>query len=166
MDAISTLKRIRILLSLFMAGLILSGLTAFPLVSEANILYQFAGPGTAVERAWPALGNWITRAHEGLTQTNAKYPFILYGTDWLAFAHIVIAIAFIGPLRDPVKNLWVIQFGLIACVLVIPMVLIFGPIRGIPVFWRVLDCSFGVIGFIPLLFARKGVARLVTAGGA
>ena len=25
--------------------------------------------------------------------------------DWLAFAHVVIAVAFWGPLRDPVKNI-------------------------------------------------------------
>ena len=29
---------------------------------------------------------------------------IAYGTDWLAFAHITIAVAFLGPLKDPVRN--------------------------------------------------------------
>jgi hypothetical protein len=33
----------------------------------------------------------------------------------IAFAHLAIAIAFIGPYIDPVRNKWVITFGLIAC---------------------------------------------------
>ena len=33
---------------------------------------------------------------------------------------LVIAIVFIGPLRDPVKNVWVVEFGMIACALVVP----------------------------------------------
>jgi hypothetical protein len=57
---------------------------------------------------------------------------LAYGTDWLAFAHLVIAIAFLGPLKDPVRNIWVVEFGMIACLLVIPLALICGPIRGIP----------------------------------
>ena len=81
--------------------------------------------------------------------------YIPYGTDWLAFAHLVIAIAFIGPWRDPIKNVWVIDFGLIACVAVIPLAMIAGQFRGIPVWWRFIDCSFGVFGAIPLLLVRR-----------
>jgi hypothetical protein len=88
------------------------------------------------------------------------YPFIAYGTDWLAFGHIAIAVAFLGPLRDPVKNLWVVEFAMIACILVIPWALIFGPLRGIPFLWRLLDCSFGVFGIIPLWLARNDIRRL------
>ena len=36
---------------------------------------------------------------------------------WLAFAHIVIAIAFVGPPRDPVRNVWVIELALIDFIL-------------------------------------------------
>jgi hypothetical protein len=88
------------------------------------------------------------------TATNAHYPFLAYGTDWLAFAHLVIAVAFIGPYFDPIRNKWVITFGLIACVGVIPLALIAGPIRGIPFGWRLIDCSFGVCGAIPFCCAR------------
>ena len=73
-----------------------------------------------------------------------------YGTDWLAFAHLVIAVAFIGPLLDPVRNRWVITFGMIACVMVLPLALICGPIRGIPLYWQLIECSLGVFGIIPL----------------
>ena len=85
-----------------------------------------------------------------LSDTGQRYPFLAYGTDWLAFAHLVIAVAFVGPWLDPVRNRWVISFGLIACVAVLPLALIAGPIRGIPVYWRLIDCSFGLLGAIPL----------------
>lgn len=111
--------------------------------------------------AWPAMALWITRLHRGLEETASRYPFVLYGTDWLGFAHLMIAVAFIGPLKDPVRNLWVVEFGMIACVLVIPLALIMGPIRGIPVFWRMIDCSFGVVGILPLWLARRDIVRLV-----
>jgi hypothetical protein len=160
MDTRKLRRRIRYLLSFFVVGLVISGLTAFPLVWEITILYRLMGPNTAVEHWWPAMSQWISTVHQGMIDANASYPFLFYGTDWLAFAHIVIAIAFWGPLRDPVKNLWVIEFGMIACALVIPLALICGPLRGIPAFWRMIDCSFGVVGFFPLWLARKYVRRL------
>ena len=101
------------------------------------------------------LVDWLIYVHAGLTVTYQTYSFIVVGTDWLAFAHIVIAIAFIGPLRDPIRNVWVIEFGMIACALVIPAALIFGSLRGLPFLWQLLDCSFGIIGIIPLLLAYR-----------
>jgi len=89
-----------------------------------------------------------------------EHPFLFYATDWLAFGHFVIAIVFIGALRDPVRNRWLFDFGLIACVLVIPYALVFGGLRGIPIWWRLIDCSFGVFGFIPLWFCRKWTDEL------
>jgi hypothetical protein len=45
-------------------------------------------------------------------------------------------------------------------VLVIPYAFIFGAVRGIPVWWRWIDCSFGVFGFIPLWFCRRWAREL------
>jgi hypothetical protein len=129
--------------------------------SQIDVIVRGQGEGTWMEQVWAPMAYWISFVHRGLTEASQGYPFILYGTDWLAFAHIVLAIAFLGPLRDPVKNLWVIEFGMIACLLVLPVAMIFGPIRGIPLFWRLLDCSFGVIGIIPLWLSRRYVQRLV-----
>ena len=70
----------------------------------------------------------------------------------LAFAHIVLAVFFIGPLVDPVRNVWVLWAGLIACAGVLPLALICGPLRGIPFYWRLIDCSFGVVGALPLVY--------------
>lgn len=154
-------RRIRILITLFILGLLASGLTAFPLQWELNVLTQLVtSPISPLPSLWPELVAWIALVNRALQETYAQYPFLAYGTDWLAFAHIVIAVAFVGPLRDPVRNVWVIEFGMIACVLVVPLALIMGPLRGIPFFWTLVDCSFGVLGFIPLWLCRRAILWL------
>ncbi len=102
--------------------------------------------------AQTGLSFWLATVDQGLHKTYASYPWMAYGTDWLAFAHLIIAVFFIGPMINPVKNEWVLHAGLIACVLVVALALICGPIRGIPFYWRLIDCSFGVFGAIPLLY--------------
>jgi hypothetical protein len=77
----------------------------------------------------PDRTRWIDHVRDALNDTYPKYPFIAYGTDWLAYAHIVIAIAFIGPFRDPVRNIWIVQWAMIACVLVIPLIVVYRLIR-------------------------------------
>src|SRR5687767_10311093 len=150
------LQRIRQLILLFIAGLVVSGITAFPIEWELRIAHQWMD-----SLKWEnALSAWINVAYQGMQETNSKYPFISYGTDWLAFAHLVIAIAFIGPLKDPVRNIWVIEFGIIACVSIFPLAFIAGEVRGIPVFWRIIDCSFGVAGGVLLMVCHRMIRRL------
>jgi hypothetical protein len=160
------LRRIRIGLILFMVGLVLSGVTAFPLESElrwacsllhSRVLQPFAESMHLLP--------WIERVYGAVADTNTHYPFLAYGTDWLAFGHLVIAAAFIGPYLDPVRNKWVVAFGLIACAGVIPLALIAGSIRGIPFWWRMIDCSFGVFGCLPLLVCWRSIRALERAGG-
>ena len=144
-------RRIKILLTLFIIGLVLSGVTAFPLQWELDLLARWLGvPERAAPQHYAGLTHWIVTVRNGLRDTYARYPFIAYGTDWLAFAHLTIAVAFIGPWLDPKRNIWVIIFGLIACAGTIPLAFICGPLRGIPFYWRLIDCSFGVVGAIPL----------------
>jgi hypothetical protein len=166
MTASHHLRRIRFWLALFIAGMILSGITAFPLQTELGwlVCLVHSNPLRPIA-AFTGLGPWIERVNDALRTTNARYPFLAYGTDWLAFAHLVIAAAFIGPLIDPVRNKWVITFGLIACAGVLPLALIAGPIRGIPLGWRLIDCSFGVVGSIPLLLCRRSIFALERLGG-
>jgi hypothetical protein len=146
-------KRIKRWTIVFVVFLLLSGLTAFPIESELYLLSRWLGSESV-------LGEWISNCYFAVKNSNHSYPFLAYGTDWLAFAHIVIAIAFIGPLRDPVRNIWIYQFGMITCVLIFPVALIMGNIRGIPVFWQLVDCSFGVIGVVPLFFCYRWSRRL------
>ena len=161
MEIQSLKKRVRYLLSFFIVALVVSGITAVPLKWEIDFLQSAMGRGTWVVSLFPALGDWIAFVHQGITETEQRFQLIAYGTDWLAFGHIVIAIAFGGTWRDPGKNIWIVEFGMIACVLVIPTALIFGEIRGIPLWWRLLDCSFGIFGLIPLWISRSDIRRII-----
>jgi hypothetical protein len=83
-------RQIRFLLLVFVTGLVFSGATAIPLESELNLLVQIAGTeGNAEDSGFTA---WLLKVRDALVATKARYPFIAYGTDWLAFAHFVIAI--------------------------------------------------------------------------
>jgi len=155
------LRRTRAILIFFVVGLVASGLTAFPLQWELDVLSRLVGITPDVPpKDYSPLQLWIALIHAGLDDIYARYPFMAYGTDWLAFAHIVIGIAFVGAVRDPVRNLWVITWGMIACVLVVPLALVCGPLRGIPFYWQLIDCSFGVLGIIPLWLARRYAVEL------
>lgn len=141
---------------LFIIGLVVSGVTAFPLLWELRILCDLLGVGSATPAAGhEGLAFWILTVRHGLETTYASYPWIGYGTDWLAFGHLVIAGFFVGPMIHPQTSRSAIYTGITACLAVIPLALICGPIRGIPFFWRIIDCSFGVIGIIPLLYCLR-----------
>ena len=148
------LKKIRLLILFFIIALILSGVTAFPVETELRWLLNH--PALVPAFAEP----WLQQVYTALVETNAKYPMLAYGFDWLAFAHIVIAMAFIGPLKDPVKNKWIIDWAMLACVAIIPLAFIAAPIRQIPMFHVLIDCSFGIIGLLPLAICRKWIKQL------
>lgn len=158
-------QRIKALTWIFIVGLVISGVTAIPLQSELAWLTQACGFDSLAREELSGLGLWLMTIRQALDVTSEQFPFLFYGTDWLAFGHFVIAIAFIGALRDPVRNRWLFDFGLIACVLVIPFAFVFGGLRGIPVWWRLIDCSFGVFGAVPLWYCRKWAVELESQKG-
>jgi hypothetical protein len=145
--------QVRRLIIFFMITLALSGITAVPVEKELSFVVKMT-------EDIPVLNAWLQDVLDGYRATNNAYPFLMYGYDWLAFAHIVLAILFLGPFHDPVKNVWVIEFGMFACLLVIPFALIAGYFREIPFWWRLVDCSFGVIGLIPLGICLKKIRQL------
>ena len=140
--------QIRWIIIFFMVALIFSGATAIPAETELTLILKYIPADTAI-------GRLLAIVLHAVQDTGAHYPFLFYGNDWLAFAHFVIAVTFIGVLRDPVKNIWVLEFGMIACCMVVPFALIAGGLRGLPLWWRMIDCSFGLIGFIPLWICRN-----------
>jgi hypothetical protein len=149
-------RRIKWLTCFFIIGLVISGVTAIPLVTELNWLTDWTNATSLAQSASPpAWAAWLVKVHRALLDVGATHPFLFYGTDWLAFGHLMIALAYVGVLRDPVRNRWLFAFGMMACALVIPYALVFGGVRGIPIWWRLIDCSFGVIGFVPLWFCWK-----------
>lgn len=153
-------RRIRFLLVLFIFALNVAGLTAIPLRWELGLLNRWFGTDSFLSPTLPSMAAWISRVNDNVQKGYGQYPLLAYGTDWLAFAHIVIAVAFIGALRDPIKNIWVIEFGIIACILIIPWALMFGAVRQIPWFWTLIDISFGAFGIIPLWWVRRNILRI------
>lgn len=155
---------IRICLVIVILGLVVSGVTAFPLREELMLGRDIVN-GTGLNAIFPDLAFWVNRVAEGLDVTGTAYPFIAYGTDWLAFAHLAIAVAFIGPLIDPIRNVWVTIWGLVMCAGIVPLALIAGAIRGLPIGWQLIDISFGVIAAIPLTVALVLTRRLERSRG-
>lgn len=159
-----TLRKLRFWLTGFVIGLVLSGLTAFPLTWELEILGKILGaPRESRPEQFSGLTEWIVRVRNALRETDAKFPFIAYGTDWLAFAHLMIAVAFWGVWRDPVRNRFILAWGMFCCVATWPLAVICGPIHEIPFGWTVLDCAFGVAAIGPLYFCWKWAGELEAA---
>ena len=149
------LREIRLLTIFFIIVLILSGITAFPIYSELQwiINSKIFPDNSTVEQ-------WLKHVWAGVKNVHEQYPFIFYGFDWLGFAHLIIAILFLGVYKHPVRNRWVIQWGMISCAAVLPLAFIAGSARGIAFFHILIDCSFGVFGFITLLIMQTRVDKL------
>jgi len=145
------LTKIRTAITVFVVLLILSGITAFPLRTEMDFLIVH-------KNSFPdALTKWIETVYNAVKQTP---DVVLYGTDWLAFAHIIIALFFVPVYIDPVRYKANLIVAMTACGAVFLLAFICGPIRGIPFFHQLIDCSFGLIGFFPLYFVFKKIGQL------
>lgn len=156
----------RFIIAFVIFGLVVSGLTAFPLRTElqilSNLLVGAGGDFTPANHS--GLTYWILTVREGLEHTYSHYPFIAYGTDWLAFGHIVIAMFFLLPFREPVRYAGVLWVGVAACILVVPLAAFCGPVRGIPFYWQLIDMSFGLGCVIPLIIAMRLTRRIESEG--
>ena len=148
-------NQIRLLTILFMTVLVISGITAFPVYSELKVVIDSKFfPDDSI---WQ---QWLNRVWIGVKNTNEEYPFIFYGFDWLAYAHLIIAGLFIGVYVHPVRNRWIVQWAMISCIGVLPLALIAGTARGIPIYHILIDCSFGMLGLIPLRIMQVKINRL------
>ncbi len=158
--------KIRICISLVMLGLFIAGVTAFPLLAEINWISRLlVGEGQPLD---PALHSgivaWVLTVRQGLENTYAVYPWIAYGTDWLAFGHLMIMLFFVLPYREPVRYEGVLWIGIWSSLLVFPLAFICGPLRNIPWYWQLIDCSFGMICIVPLGIAIREVRKLKSHG--
>jgi hypothetical protein len=152
------LKKIRYLVVFFMVMLALSGITAFPVYSELHWLKQ-----TGFMDGPSFISTWLTEVYNSIADAQQRYPFLFYGYDWLAFAHLIIAALFYGVYKNPVRNKFIISWGMFCCVAIIPLAFICGPIRGIPIQHILIDCSFGVIGIIPLYMVKRYIGQFEKA---
>lgn len=147
------IRRIRLFIGIIVIGLFLSGITAFPIETELKWLVGILQPDGLFY-------SWFRLVYDTLQQVNLYHPYLSYGTDWLAFAHLMLAVLFAGALKDPVRNKWVIEFGIIAAIGIFPLAFIAGAIRQIPVFWRLTDCSFGIVTLAILLPCYRMIGKL------
>ena len=153
------LTRIRLCLGILIAILLVNGITGFSLIrgSEAclNILAR-----TAHLSAGSPLFDWLSQVHHALVVSAGSTPFLAYSTDSLALAYILFALLFLGPYRDPVRNQWVINFGLVGCLAILLLAAIAGPLRGVAVSWRMVNACFALACALPLLLCRHYLSLL------
>lgn len=160
MDTSRTLTHARIWLILFSAALIASGTTAIFAREGLRLLGPLYAQGSLLQQLWPSMSEWLSLVHQAVEETYTKYPFLAYGYDWLAFGHFIISIPFLMALRDPLRHSWVITYGISACLAVLPFAILFGALRGIPLFWRGVDTLFGIGGLIVLSVLRRQMRAL------
>jgi hypothetical protein len=142
-------------------GLFVSGATALPIPTAVSAGERLLGEDFRAGGSIPEFAaQWFRTVRDGVETATGDAPFLFYGTDWLAFGHFVIGLAFVGALQDPVRNRWLYRWAMIACALVPLWAIVFGPIRGIPPWWRVIDAAFGVVGFVPAWLCDRWVGAL------
>jgi hypothetical protein len=99
-------RRIRGWTAFFMFGLVFSGATAIPVPTQVRAAERLLGPDLTAGGLVPeAAAHWLGTIRDGVLLAEAQAPFLYYGTDWLAFGHFMIALAFVGAYRDPVLTL-------------------------------------------------------------
>jgi len=136
-------------------GLFVSGVTIWPWEIELSFaistLQTIKGP--------EPLTQLLQEIRHDMRILDEKNSFVLYIADWLAFAHLVLAALFLMALKDPIRNVLVVRFGIL-CSLSVPILAITCiPMRGIPLFWILIDSSFALCA-IPLWIALKDIKRL------
>ena len=142
------------MLGIVVFGLIVSAVTIWPAITELELGVKFFwgdGPADGGVHAF------VLEVIETLKIMNKEYPYMLYAHDWLAFAHIVLGILFAGAIKDPVRNKWIVQCGLIMCALVPVLAGICIPLRGLPLTWFWIDFAFAPAAALPLLIALRDI---------
>lgn len=162
MDQKKTLRKIQIYLFLFFLGILFGLQTVVFVEIETDFLARHFGQGSFIEDMLPYVSSWIEKMNHDVTQTYERYPVMAYCMDWLSYACLVFALFIIGAIKNPVKNIWIIQAYMIACILAAILPFMVGPFRGIPLFWRFIDGSFGAIGFILLIIPYHLIKQLQT----
>jgi hypothetical protein len=138
-------------------GLFISGVTVWPALAELKFavrVFWSDGPASG------ELHGFVLKVIEALEATNSQYPFMLYAHDWLAFAHVMLAILFAGAAIDPVRNKWIVQCGLIMCASVPVLACVCIPLRGLPGFWFWIDFAFAPGAAVPLVIALLDIRAL------
>jgi hypothetical protein len=155
-----SLRRVRAMLGFVAGGLFISGVTIWPWELELTLAISILD-GLAVFEPLRAL---LQELLSDMLALREKDSFVLYIADWLAFAHLILTALFLMAIRDPVRNILVVRFGIL-CSLSVPLLAVTCvPLRGIPLFWILVDSSFALCA-IPLLLALRDLRLLESQGG-
>ncbi|MFI5134703.1 MAG: hypothetical protein ACHQD9_02500 [Chitinophagales bacterium] len=147
-------RKINTALIITIVGLLLNGISIIPLRTEISILL-------ATNDSLPKfLQEWLNYVSQGLQETGNQYNFMRYGFDWLGFTHLLIAILFFGALKDPVKNEWVVKWGMIVSLLSIAMALGWEQLRSVPFWWSIIDAMIALLAFVVLWLCNKWIQQL------
>ena len=150
-----SLKRPRLMLAIVAFGLFISGVTIWPWELELNLALELARSVGAPLR----LIETIEGIRTDMLRLQAEQSFVLYIADWLAYAHLVLTALFLMAMKDPVRNILVVRFGILCCLTVPILAIVFIPMRGIPLFWIAVDSSFAFAA-IPLWIALRDLKQL------
>ena len=66
-------RRIRLFTGCFLAGLVVSGLSAIPLETEVDWLAKITNPVALTGTSWSV---WLTEVHAAVRQTGTQFPFL------------------------------------------------------------------------------------------
>ena len=136
-------------------GLFVSGVTIWPWEIELSFaistLQSIQGPEPLIQL--------LQEIRHDMRMLDENNSFVLYVADWLAFAHLVLAALFLMALKDPIRNVLVVRFGILCSLSVPILAIICIPMRGIPLFWILIDSSFALCA-IPLWIALKDIKKL------
>ncbi len=149
MSATRSLSRARLMLCVVVAGLFLSGVTIWPMEWELSTLVALVW-GDAAPTSPDSIHAFLLDVLASWRRAEAEAPFLLYGFYWLAFAHIMLAVLFAMVIKDPIRNVMVVRFGLLCCVCVPVLAGVFIPIRGLPPLWFLVDSAFAPACALPL----------------
>jgi len=147
---------VRVLLAIVAFGLFVSGVTIWPWEWE---LERILGLTSEV----PVLHAVVEGILADMRDLRSRDSFVLYGLDWLAYAHLVLTALFVMAMKDPVRNILVVRFGLLCCLTVPLLAAICVPLRGLPWWWVFIDSSFAICA-VPLWLALRELKRLESAG--
>ena len=143
------------MLGIVAGGLFVSGVTIWPWEFELTLLISSLDGIAVLE----PLRSLLSELLSDMLALREKSSFVLYVADWLAFAHLILAALFLMALRDPIRNILVVRFGIL-CSLSVPLLAVTCvPLRGIPLFWILVDSSFALCA-IPLLIALRDLRLL------
>jgi len=142
------------MLGIVALGLFLSGVTIWPWHWELTVLIGVLQSVSAPQELIVLLQEILS----DMSRLRSEESFVLYVADWLAFAHLVLTALFVMAMRDPVRNIMVVRFGILCCLTVPILAITCVPLRGIPLFWIAVDSSFAFAA-IPLWVALRDLKR-------